>query len=644
MSTVLSTDSGEVHIIENHFDIVAMKVAFENAKQGALDIETSWLDENPWKNPPDLVSIAITPDGRRSYVLSPEWVPQVLPLLKYTPWIMHNGGFDRLALREWFGIETILKHDTMAMQYLLDSDNIATPKSLEACSERWLGLKGYKNVDYENIEDEPFEKVALMNGEDTLRTFNLVRPMGDELNADPALSRVYQWIVMPAINELIEITNNGIPLDGERLAEATAAKEAEVEQLLSDLRSATPLPGEERYPKGWPKPSWWRVRQHGQYEGDLFNPGSWQQVGHVLYELWGLPILEWNKDKVTGENTTPSTNADVLLRLETYEATGLQQEWLHKLRLYRKATKLLSYFEAWPRYIIEGKMHPRFRPLKTVTGRLASEKPNIQNVPRDKDIRSMFRAPEGFVWVKADYSQIELRLAALAAQEETMLRAYRQGDDIHRLTGTLVLGDDSDEARQVGKTLNFGLLYGAGPATLQRVARSDYDVFLSLDEARYYKDEFFRAYPGLKAWHQRCEVEIETTGISRSPLGRIRHLPKAKIPRSVTKDDSQLWKLKMAAIREGTNHRIQSYASDILLHSLIQAVPVAKRHGALLVASVHDEVDFLCPPDALPDFSAELRGVMEDMSWLRRFGIKLGVPVVADVEAGPSWGEVRSIT
>ncbi|NIP34933.1 MAG: hypothetical protein GWN18_08295, partial [Thermoplasmata archaeon] len=142
-------------------------------------------------------------------------------------------------------------------------------------------------------------------------------------------------------------------------------------------------------PKGWPKPSWWRVRQHGQYEGDLFNPGSWKQVAHVLYDLWELPILEWNKDPRTGEDTTPSTNADVLLRLETYETEGEQQDWLHALRLYRKATKLLSYFEAWPRYMTDGRMHPRFRPLKTVTGRLASEAPNIQNVPRDKDIRSM---------------------------------------------------------------------------------------------------------------------------------------------------------------------------------------------------------------------------------------------------------------
>ncbi|NIU49077.1 MAG: hypothetical protein GWN18_08290, partial [Thermoplasmata archaeon] len=232
-------------IVKDEFSVVAMKKHAESAKYGALDIETTWLEDNPWENPPDLISVAVTFNGHHAWVMTPEWVkhPVIKGLLEYTPWIMHNGGFDRMALREWFNIETELKHDTMAMQYLLDSDNIATPKSLEACSERWLGLKDYKNVVYKDIENEPFEKVAAMNGEDTLRTFNLLRPMADKLNEDPALSRVYQWIVMPAINELIEITNTGIPIDGERLAKATSVKQDEVEKLLSELRAATPLPG-----------------------------------------------------------------------------------------------------------------------------------------------------------------------------------------------------------------------------------------------------------------------------------------------------------------------------------------------------------------------------------------------------------------
>lgn len=646
----MKTDSGKVRIVEDWFTVKTVQVFAESAAYGAIDIETTWMDENPWANPPELVAVAVTYDGNHAFVFrNDQYLQAIKPLLEHKPYVMHNGLFDRLMLKQFFGFDVPLKHDTMAMQYLLDPDLL---KSLEECSKRYLDLPSYKDVDYKNIKEESFDKVAAMNGEDVLRTYNLVRPLGDQLNADTALRRVYQWILMPAINELIEITQTGIPLNRERLAEVTERTEKEVEVLLNDLRDATPLPGE-AYEKGWPKPSWWRVRDKlEEFSGEtliagmgsyyekhphgLFNPGSPNQVRHVLFDLWDLEPIEYNTDD-DGNETTPSTSADVLLQLETWHTEGAQQEWLTKLRAYRKATKLLSYYHSWPKLTdAVGWLHPRYRPLKVVTGRLSSDSPNIMQVPRQKEVRSCFGDVEGYTWMKADYSQIELRLAALAAGEERMLEAYRNGEDIHRLTAKLVLGDDSDSARQVGKTLNFGLLYGAGPATLQRVARSDYGVFLTLAEARHYREEFFRAYPGLRRWHQQAESQIESTGISRSPLGRIRYLPKAKIPRSV----QDMWTQKMAAIREGINHRIQSYASDLLLMSLVRVAPKIKEYGAVIVAEVHDEMDFLVPDENVSQVAAIVKDTMEDVSWLHNFGIKLGVPVVADIETGPNWGEL----
>ena len=241
--------------------------------------------------------------------------------------------------------------------------------------------------------------------------------------------------------------------------------------------------------------------------------------------------------------------------------------------------------------------------------------------------------------MKADYSQIELRLAALAAGEETMLDAYRNGDDLHSLTARLVLGSTDPDARQVGKTLNFGLLYGAGPKTLQRIARADYGVFFTLDQAKYYKEEFFRAYPGLKRWHQRMEAELEQTGTARSPLGRVRYLPKAKIPSSVR----EMWPQKMAAIREGINHTVQSYASDLLLSSLNRVAPLVGPLGAQIVAEVHDEIDFLVPTENVSQVAAIVKSTMEDTNWLAEHGITLGVPVVADIEVGPNWGDLTEL-
>jgi DNA polymerase I-like protein with 3'-5' exonuclease and polymerase domains len=633
-------------IVHDDFTFKAMLV--NHKPVGAVDIETT-VEENPWSSPPQLVSVAITFDGRKAWVFkNDKYLERARQMFAETQWIMHNGLFDRLMMSYFWDYDLPLKHDTMAMQYLLDPDK---PKGLQDLSVEYLGLEEYKDVDYHKILEEPWEKVAAMNGEDVLRTYNLVRPLGDQLNKDKALSRVYQWVMMPAINNLIEITQTGIPLQGERLAKVTDRTEKEVEDLLTELREATPLPWEEMYPKGWPRPSNWRVNDvydketgefiregDGKWDGTQFNPGSTKQVQHIIFDQWSLTPLEYNTND-DGEVTSPSTNADVLLRIETYEAEGAQQEWLHQLRAYRKASKLLTYFHAWPHQTDpDGWLHPRYRPLKTVTGRLASDSPNIQNVPRQKEVRSCFGHPD-YTWMKADYSQIELRLAALAADEDTILQAYREGADIHRLTAKLVLDDDSDEARQVGKTLNFGLLYGAGPATLQRVARSDYNVFLTLDEARYYKEQFFRAYPGLAQWHAQCESEIAATGISRSPLGRVRYLPKAKIPASV----QDMWSQKMGAIREGINHRIQSFASDMLLMSLNNLVPKLPDY-VKVVAEVHDEIDLLIPNDRdVSQVAGIVKATMEDVSWLRKHGIKLGVPVVADIEIGPNWGDLKGL-
>jgi len=636
--------SREPIIVDNYLKYKAFQVHAE-AKIGAIDIETTIVD-NPWQTPPELVSVAVTFDGLNAFVFrNDEFLKHAKVILEYRKWIMHNGLFDRLILKAFFSIDVPLTHDTMAMQYLLDPDE---KKSLEFLSEAVLGLPAYKDVDYRHILDEPFEKVAKMNGEDVLRTFNLFRPLADRLNKDKQLSRVYQWLLMPALSTYIDITLNGIPLNRERLAKVTHKYEQEVKELLAKLRDATPLPGEDKYAQGWPKPSGWRVNDkvvdgvvivkgQGKFiPPGTFNPSSPNEVKHILFDLWGLPPLEYTKDKAGNETSNPSTNADVLLRLETFHTVDSKQEWLSLLRTYRKSTKLLSYFTSWPNLVdSKGWLHPRYKPLHAVTGRRSSDSPNIQQVPRKQVVRSVFGSPD-YDWYKADYSQIELRLAALAAQEPTMLEAYRTGEDIHRLTAKLVLQDTSDEARQVGKTLNFALVYSAGPATLQRVARNDYGVFLSRGEAEQYRTNFFLAYPGLQFWHERLSQQIERTGESRSPFGRVRYLPNAKIPRSVKDMRSK----KYAAIREGINHQVQSFAADLMMGATLRLAPVVTKLGGTLVAEVHDEVDIVMPK-GLEDISSEIRDVMEDLSWLGRFGIKLDIPLLVAVTKGPDWGHVE---
>lgn len=605
------SDLRVIHITDD-FGIEALKVHRE--KRGALDIETT-ISEDPFVEKPQLISVAITFDGSRAFVITDaRLLRQAKPILEYTEWIMHNGLFDKLML-ELFGFKVPLTHDTMAMQYLLNPDE---PKSLEELSMKYLGLEAYKDVNYKDILNEPIEKVVAMNGEDVLRTYNLFRPLADQINADKQLSRVYQWLLMPTVRALIQVTQNGITIDKEKLNELSTTYTQRVEEGLAKLQALAPMPG-----GGWPKPSWWR-KAHGEYDGSYFNPGSPKQVGAALFDFWKLPILE-----ITDAGA-PSTGKDVLIQLEAADDTPEEaRQFLTALRDYRKTTKILnSYLNSWPSHIDpDDKMHPRFKPLHVVTGRLSSEKPNIQQVPRTAEFRSLFVAPPGCKWVKADYSQIELRIAAWLANEPTLLEAYREGEDVHTLTATAVLGDP--EFRQGGKTLNFGLLYGAGPKTLQRVARQDYDVWFTLAEATQHRANFFRTYPKLETWQKLSESRISSTGQSRSPLGRIRYLPHAKIPWEV----EDMRGHKIHAVLEGINHQVQSFAGDLTNMAVARLV----EEGLPVVCAVHDEVDLVVPEDEAEAVATRVQEIMEDVTWLTRFGIKLTVPVVAEVSIGDKW-------
>lgn len=622
---------GPTIIVNDLFRLKTYQIWAKDNAVGALDIETT-ISPNPWTDPPQLVSVAVTFDGHTAFVFRDDNFLKNAHL-ENNPWIMHNGLFDKLMVKHLKGWDLTLHGDTMAMQYLLDPNE---PKSLEDISLKYLGLPAYKDVDYQNILDEPFQKVADMNAEDVRRTFNCYRPLADLINADKKLSRVYQWIIMPGINELIEVTLNGMPVDRARFDPLLAEYEKVVAEQRQALEELTPAPWEDVYPKGWPKPSAWRVGTDGKWDGKTFNPGSTNQVRHILFDQWELPVLEWTDSE---DNPQPSTGADILLQLETFHATGERQEWLRLLREYRKSSKVLnSYLRSWPDlWDLDGWLHPRYKPLHVVTGRLSSDQPNIQNVPRDKMFRDLFGGVPGYTWIKADYSQIELRIAAWLAQETLILKAYEDGADLHTLTAKLVLGDDSAGARQVGKTLNFGLLYGAGPKTLQRIARSQYSVFLTEDEAIEYHREFFNAYPGLRNWHKSQEAQLARAGVARSPLGRIRYLPNARIPWEV----EDMRTKKIGAIHEGMNHPVQSFASDLLMMSLIKLAPKLRAVGAKVVAEVHDEIDVLCPDEHVENTVRVIKETMEDVSWLSRFGISLGVPVLAEVTTGTHWGSTE---
>ena len=603
----------------------ALVAKIGQSDRGALDVETTIGGET-------LISVALAFDDQEAWVLnardrdagfSPADLRRLKTALESFPWTMHNGYFDRLTLRR-FNLDVELAHDTMAMAYLLNqSDPRAktSRKGLEHLSITILGEKPYKDVDYKNILDEPWEKVAAMNGRDAINTLRLHSPLMGRLESNPRLHAIYKWILMPAVNCLIGVTENGVPVDRDNLATLTEELAKERAGLLEWLQENTPDPDPEKFPKGWPK--------HKEL-GKAFNPGSPAQVAHVLHDVLKKPVMA---ETVTGKT---SSNKDALLQL----ALEHPSEWIDKLLDYRRlSTALNSFLLKWPlMWDDKGWLHPRYKPLHVVTGRLSSEEPNIQNIPREARFRNCFGGVDGLTWVKADYSQIELRIAAWLAGEELMLSAYREGKDLHALTASLVLGSEDKAARQVGKTLNFGLLYGAGPKTLRRIARVNYGLDISPRDAKRHHQRFFQAYPKLKLWHQRLSESIAQTRISVSPLGRVRQLPEARFFHS---DDEDLRKKGWHAVAEGINHPVQGFASDLLLVAMLRVSKVSADYSAKLVCEVHDEMDFLVPPAQVEDFSAEVKRIMEDVAWLEKFGVRLGVPLVAEISSGTHWGSLK---
>jgi DNA polymerase-1 len=288
------------------------------------------------------------------------------------------------------------------------------------------------------------------------------------------------------------------------------------------------------------------------------------------------------------------------------------------LLAYREASKRVStYGQDWVRkWVKGGRLYPSWKQIGAETGRMACSSPNLQQVPRDPALRRAFRPGPGRVLIKADYSQIELRLAAAIAKDRRMLEAFTKGEDLHRLTASLVLGKPpeavSKEDRQLAKALNFGLIYGLGAEGLRKHARAGYGLELTPEEAQRFRAAFFRAYPGLRAWHSRIPkgaVEVRTL------LGR----------RRVTE-----------RYTEKLNTPVQGSGADGLKAALVllweERAKVPARTFPVL--AVHDEVVVEAPEEAALGARAWLEEAMR-----RGMGAVLKeVPV--EVEAGVylDWG------
>ena len=348
------------------------------------------------------------------------------------------------------------------------------------------------------------------------------------------------------------------------------------------------------------------------------NPDSPQQLaGWLKANLPPDVLADW--PQTAGGSL--ATDADTL--------AGLTLPMLEPLARYKGARKLLStYGTGYAKHIHPetGRLHPSFLLGATATGRLACRTPNIQNPPRGADFRALFAPAPGRVFVVADYSQIELRVAALVSQDPAMLAAYEAGEDLHRKTAAAVLGVDpatvTKGQRQMAKAINFGLLFGMSAKSLRGYAQNNYGVAMSETEAKAARSAFFAAYPGLSQWQTRTRKAAERAGQVRTPGGRVRPL-----------DGNR------ALATESLNTPIQGGAAECLLAALADLEPRLLALGAALVNVVHDEMVVECDPDRAADVSAAVEAAMT-AGFLAIFPDGSTRDLV-EAHSGPNWAAAK---
>ncbi|MEZ5332613.1 MAG: DNA polymerase I [Thermoanaerobaculia bacterium] len=485
--------------------------------------------------------------------------------------------------------------DSMLHSYLL------RPALKHGFEEMALERLHYKAV---SVKEAGWTKGAEPSlGQVSLRVFaaeraELPRRWGAALESDlgqQGLEEVYRTLEEPLLPVLVAMEERGIRVDTEFLASLSS----ELGERLTKLE-------EEIY----------------ALAGQSFNLGSPQQLGEVLFDRLGYPVI-----KKTRKTKSYSTDADTL-----QELANRGYEVAEKILEQRELSKLKStYVDALPALVgADGRLHTRYQQAVAATGRLSSANPNLQNIPiRTEDgrrIRRAFTADEGQVLVVADYNQIELRVLAHIAEEPALIEAFEQGQDIHRATAAAVFGVSpelvSPEQRRAAKVINFGIMYGMSAFGLAS------NLGIDRKEAQAFIDAYLERYAGVKRYMEETLAAAEERGRVETLYGRVRWLPDLK---------SRNWNVRENARRMAINARIQGTAADLLKKAMIAvAARLREEHPeASLLLTVHDELVLEVPEADAGAVSDLVRAEMEGVESLR-------VPLVVDTGRGADWYTAKS--
>ena len=585
----------------------------ENLKKAplfAFDTETDSLD-NVSANMVGL-SFAIEPGVAayvpvaHDYLDAPDQIPRdrVLELLKplleddKVLKVGQNLKYDRGVLAN-YGIELRgIAFDTMLESYILDS--VAGRHDMDSLSDRWLK---HKTITFEEIAGKgknqlTFNQIALEEAgryaaEDADVTLQLHLKMWPELQQNEGPLNVFKNIEMPLVPVLSRVERNGVKIDPAVLH----AHSQEIAKRLIELeKKAYDIAGEE------------------------FNLSSPKQLQTILFEKQGIKPLK----KTPGG--APSTSEEVL------EELALDYPLPKVILEYRGLAKLKStYTDKLPLMISPktGRVHTSYHQAVTATGRLSSTDPNLQNIPvrneEGRRIRQAFIAPEDYLIVSADYSQIELRIMAHLSRDKGLLTAFAEGKDIHRATAAEVFGlpleSVSSEQRRSAKAINFGLIYGMSAFGLAR------QLNIPRKEAQKYMDLYFERYPGVLEYMERTRTQAKEQGYVETLDGRRLYLPDIKSSNGAR---------RAGAERAAINAPMQGTAADIIKRAMIAVDGwlLSEKPRVRMIMQVHDELVFEVHKDDLEAVAKKIHELMESST-------TLAVPLLVEVGSGENWDQAH---
>lgn len=523
--------------------------------------------------------------------------------------IAGNGKFDDLFLKYKFGVKPNITFDVVLASHILNENTPNGVKEnavLECNAPDWDVDKNLKTGQYKTREK--YLEYLTYLGYDIYYEYKLYTVFRKKLKQDKSLMKLFYHLYMPGIISYETVEEHGVFIYPQQFKEVRKHLESERAAIEKNLLKMA------KHEVNWNSPA---------------------QIQKLLYQELKLPIIERT------ESGAPSTSEATLMQLRD------KHPIVELILKYRGVNIQISHFiDGWINRMWGRRLFPNFKLHGTVTGRTSCTDPNLQQVPRDPIIRNLVGAPDGWSVVEIDYSQAELRIAAIMSGDETMKRIYQTGGDIHTHTYEMITGEKVSEDKYVrkeqrkkAKAVNFGFVYGMGWRKFKIYARDNYGVDLTDKEAEEWRGRFFQAYHSLPKWHSKQRRIVQSLGQVRSPIGRIRRLPDI-----YSTDKSK----KAEAERQSINSPVQGFGSDLTILGMSEIMGNAEYYDPdyvldksrfHVIGTVHDATLFEVRNDYLMEFCPRARHILEHPKALEKvFHFETDVPIIADVAVGKSWG------